>query len=78
MGELKVKYFPMGKMLVEHFTKPSKGAAFRKFRSEIQGIPEDTPGIDLFWDRPEDTFIPIPQERVERSYVNMDISINES
>ena len=45
MGDPKVKYCPTGKMLANHFTKPIHGTAFRNFRAEIQGIPEDTPDI---------------------------------
>ena len=56
----------------DHYTKPLKGNAFQKFRSEIQGIPEDTPDTDLVWDRPKNTFIPITQECVKRSEANMD------
>ena len=61
MGDLKVKYFPTGKMLANHITKPLQGVAFRKFRAEIQGIPDDTPDTDLGWEIPKDMFIPIPQ-----------------
>ena len=43
MGDLKVKYFPTGEMLADHFTKSLQGADFQKFRAEIQGIPEYTP-----------------------------------
>ena len=62
MGEPKIKYCPMGKMLAGHFTKPLQGASFHKFRSEIQGIPEEYPDRDLGWDRPTDMFIPRPNE----------------
>ena len=34
----------MGKMLGDYFTKPLKGSIFRKFRAEIQGIPEKLQG----------------------------------
>ena len=39
MGYLKDKYYPTGKMLSNHFTKPFQGAAFQNFRTDIQGIP---------------------------------------
>ena len=78
MGDLKVKYCPTGKMLADHFTQLLQGTAFRKFRVEIQGIPEDTPDTDLGWYRPENTFIPSPQECVERSDVKADKRTNES
>ena len=65
-------------MLVEHFIKPLQRTALHKFRSHIQVIPEDTPDTDLGWDRPKNTFIPIPQECVERSDVKADKRTNES
>ena len=77
MGNLKVKYFLASKMLADRFTKSLQGAAFRKFRSDIQGIPEDTLDIDLYRDRPKEKFIPIPQECVEISDVNMDMRTDE-
>ena len=49
MGDLKVKYFPTGKMIANYFTKPFQGDAFQKFRAEIQGILEDTLDTDLVW-----------------------------
>ena len=30
-------------MLADHFNKKMQGDSFKKFRAEIQGIPEDTP-----------------------------------
>ena len=72
MGDLKVKYQKMGKMLNNHFTKPLQGTDFHKLRSEIQGIPEDTLDTDLGWDIPDNKFIPITQDCVERSDVNTD------
>ena len=76
MGDLKFKYFPVGKMLIYHFTKPLQGAAFWKFRDDIKRILEDTPNTDFGWERPNDTFIPIPQECVERSNGKTDIGNN--
>ena len=64
--------------MAEHFTKTLQGDAFRKFRSDIQGIPEDTPDTHLGWDIPEETFIPIPQECVDRSERKTDIRTNKS
>ena len=64
IGDTKVKYFPTGNFLADHFTKPFQGTAYRKFRAEIQLIPEDTPDTDLGWDQTNNTFIPIPQECV--------------
>ena len=58
MGYLKVKYVTTGKFLYDHVTKPLQGAAFQKFRADIQGIPEDTSDTELVWNRPDDTFIP--------------------
>ena len=60
------------------FTKPLQGTEFRKFRAEIQEIPEDTPDTNLGWDRPEDMFIPIPQEYVDISDLNTDKRTNDS
>jgi hypothetical protein len=51
-GELTVKHCPATEMLADHFTKPLQGTMFRSFRAEIQGIPIDTCGADLGWDRP--------------------------
>ena len=78
MGDLKVEYFQTGKMLADHFTKPLQGTAFRKFRAEIQGILEYNPDTDLGWDRPENTFIPITQDCVEKSEVKTENRTNES
>ena len=77
MGDLKVEYCLTGKMLANHFTKTLQGAAFRKFRYYIQGIPEDTPDTYLVWDRPEDMLILIPQECVGRSDINKCIRTSE-
>ena len=78
MGDLKVKYFPKGEILGDYFTKPLQGTVLRRFRSEIQGIPEDTPDTDLGWDIPVNTFIPIQQEGVDRSDVKTDKISNDS
>jgi hypothetical protein len=51
-GESTVKHCPATEMLEDHFTKPLQGTMFRKFRSEIQGIPIDMCDADLGWDRP--------------------------
>jgi hypothetical protein len=40
-------------MIADHFTKPLQGAMFRKFREEIQVIPNDTPDSDLGQDQDE-------------------------
>ena len=64
MGYMKVKYFPTGKFLANHFTKPLQEAAFQKFGAQIQGILEDTPYTNLVWDRPEDMYIPSLQKYV--------------
>ena len=69
MGGLKVKYSPTGKILANHFTEPSQGTAFRKFRADIQGITEDTPDTYLGWDIHKNLFIPIPKDGVGRSDV---------
>ena len=78
MGVLRVKYFPTGEMLSGYFTKPLQGYAFRKFRVEIQGIPEDTPYTYLGWDRFKGIFIPSSQECVERSDIKTDMRTNKS
>ena len=70
-GDISIKYCPTGEMLVEHFTKQIQGALFRNFRAVIQGIPLDTPDMDLGWDRPEGTTIPSPQgwdEKLQKRY----------
>ena len=77
MGDLKVKYFPTGKVLDDQFTKPLQGTDFQKFRSEIQKIPENTPDTDLVWDRTKNMFIPIPHECVDLSDVNTDNRTNK-
>jgi hypothetical protein len=51
-GEITVKHCPAKGMLADHFTKPLQGTLFRKFRSEIQGIPIDMCDADLGWDVP--------------------------
>jgi hypothetical protein len=51
-GEITVEHCPATKMLGDHFTKPSQGTMFRKFRAEIQGIPVNMCDADLGWDRP--------------------------
>ena len=64
-------------MLAKHFTKPLQGTALWKFRAKIQGILEYTPDTYLGWDRPKYTFIPIPQECVERSNIKILKRTNE-
>ena len=46
-GDLTIKYCPTAKMTADHFTKPLQGALFRKFRAEIQGIPNDDTDYSL-------------------------------
>jgi hypothetical protein len=62
-------------MLADHFTKPLQGALFRKFRTEIQGIPEGINEAELGWDRGErkehKKTDPSPQECVATK-VNLD------
>ena len=41
IGHVVIEHFPMEKMLGDHFTKPLKGALFRKFRAEIMNIPDE-------------------------------------
>ena len=43
VGDLKVEHCPTVKMLAAHFTKTLQGALFRKFRAQIQGIPDESP-----------------------------------
>jgi hypothetical protein len=50
-GDITIKHCPTGEMLADHFTKPLQGALFRKFRTEIQGIPEGINEAELGWDR---------------------------
>jgi hypothetical protein len=50
--EITLKHCPTDKMMGGHFTKPMQGNQFRKLRSEIQGIPEDTPDALMGWDQP--------------------------
>ena len=66
MGDLKVKYCLTSNILANHFTKPLQGYAFRKFRADIKEVMQDTPNIDMGWDRLADTFTPSPQECVKR------------
>ena len=40
-GDLVIKYFPMEKILGDHFTKSLQGTMLRKFRAEIMNIPDD-------------------------------------
>jgi hypothetical protein len=55
-------------MLADHFTKAVQGSQFRKLRSKIQGIPEDSNDALMGWDRPslktKMVGIPSPQECV--------------
>jgi hypothetical protein len=51
-GEITIKHCPTNDMLADSFTKPVKGNQFRKLRSQIQGIPENTNDALLGWDRP--------------------------
>jgi hypothetical protein len=52
-GDITLKHCPTGEMLADHFTKPLQGALFRKFQTEIQGIPEGINEAELGWDREE-------------------------
>jgi hypothetical protein len=38
-GDITLKHFPAKEMIADHFTKPLQGAMFRRFRAEIQEIP---------------------------------------
>jgi hypothetical protein len=51
-GEITVKHCPATEMLADHFTTPLQGTMFRKFRTEIQGVPIDMCDADVGWDRP--------------------------
>jgi hypothetical protein len=51
-GEITLKHCPTGEILGNHFTKPVQVNQFRKMRSEIKGIPEDTPDALMGWYRP--------------------------
>jgi hypothetical protein len=51
--DITLKHCPTGEMLADHFTKPLQGALFRKFRTDIQGIPEGINEAELGWDREE-------------------------
>ena len=51
-GEVGVQHCPTGEMLADPFTKPLQGAAFRKFRAEIQGIPVEMTDVEMGWERP--------------------------
>ena len=64
---MKVKYRPTGNMLSGYFTNPLQGSAIREFRSNIQGILEETLEIYLGRDRPKGTFIHTPQECVDNN-----------
>ena len=44
VGDINLEHFPMGKMLIDNFTKPLQGFLFRKLHAEIQGIPDDAGG----------------------------------
>jgi hypothetical protein len=52
-GDITIKHCPTGEMSADHFTKPLQGALFRKFRTEIQGIPEGINEAELGWDLEE-------------------------
>ena len=51
----------MGKMLGDHFTKPLQGSMFSKYHAYIQGIPDDTGYLYMWWGEASEPFIPIPQ-----------------
>jgi hypothetical protein len=67
-GEITIKHCPTNDMLADHFTKAVQGSQFRKLRSKIQGIPEDSNDALMGWDRPslktKMVGIPSPQECV--------------
>jgi hypothetical protein len=67
-GEITIKHCPTNDMLADHFTKAVQGSQFRKLRSKIQGIPEDSNDALMGWDRPSSKTkmvgIPSPQECV--------------
>jgi hypothetical protein len=67
-GEITIKHCPTNDMLADHFTKAVQGSQFRKLRSKIEGIPEDSNDALMGWDRPslktKMVGIPIPQECV--------------
>jgi hypothetical protein len=73
-NELMIKHCPTAEMLADHFTKPLQGASFRKFRTNIQGIPSDASDADLGWKKIKGCdvklpkvakmMVPIPQEGV--------------
>jgi hypothetical protein len=46
-GDISVKHCPTGDMVGDHFTKPLQGAQFRKFRADIQGVPNDMSDLDM-------------------------------
>jgi hypothetical protein len=52
-GDITLKHCPATEMIADHFTKPLQGAMFRRFRAEIQGMPNDTPDSHLGLDRDE-------------------------
>jgi hypothetical protein len=65
-GDLSVKHCPTVDMVGDHFTKPLQGAQFRKFRADIQGVPNDTSDLDMGLGQDEITKAgPSPQECVE-------------
>ena len=77
MGDMKVKYYPMGNMLASHLTKSLQVYNFHRFRAEIQGNLDYTPSIDLVWNITEENFKTIPRECVDRSDAKADISTSE-
>ena len=60
VGDMEVDHCPTGEMLADHSTKPLQGAPFRKFRTQIQVIPDKLPELDMAWGEREDAAIPIP------------------
>jgi hypothetical protein len=50
-SDITLNHCPTGEMLMDHFTNPLQVSLFRKFRTEIQGIPEGINEAELGWDR---------------------------
>ena len=76
-----MKYYSTREMMAYYFTKLLQGAFFSKFRSTFQGIPLDTPDIEMLWDIPK--VMEVPRSQIgfkcvnkERLYLIYQISSN--
>ena len=50
-GNLSLKYFPMGEMFADFFTKPLQREMFWRFWDMIQGVPQSTLYVKIIYPR---------------------------